>query len=54
VPEWDTINRLHNTGAGIYNGFFSTQTKKAENTIKSIMQSIDFTAGIFMKLKIVQ
>jgi hypothetical protein len=50
VPEWDTIHRLHNTGAGIYNGFYSTQTKKAANMIKCIMKSIDFTAGIFMKL----
>jgi hypothetical protein len=45
VPEWDSINRLHNTGAGIYNGFYSTQMKKAANMMKSIMKSIDFTGG---------
>jgi hypothetical protein len=50
VPKWDRINRLHNTDAGTYNSFYSTQTKKAANMIKSIMKSIDFTAGIFMKL----
>jgi hypothetical protein len=45
---------LHITGAGYLQRLLFNMDENFLNTIKSNMQSIDFTAGIFKKLKTAQ